>query len=498
MALIILLLNLAVLKVGANFFGISLAQAKELKMATEGKIVRTYMSLPKEVDPAHILTMADLDLSYALASTLVEWDDSRQPVGALSEKWDFPKPNVIRFHLRDAIQWSNGDKILAREVCASFERAKKKYLDELQSLFDVVSGIRCPNDNTVEFETKTTVAESNILRKITEPMYGLVDVRDDGNLSLKRSSGPFLVQKVSPTELVLVKNKHWYKDSAAIAEKIELRPAPVDTNVVAQFVKDPWANMISANSLQPKAVVDEFKTKGFDIWQRSYDKIFYLAPSKTFLKEFGSRPLKALGRQIHVEDIMPGLSGFTPTEQFFPRGYVLHSLNFKTEPEKSVPDFKRPLRILMPATPSGLAVRESLPKEIERLTGKKPELILVKPNEIGEAKGKEVYDILACNLAVDDPNFEGAMAFFFAGNSPLIPSGMGENNFVEKIANAKFLKTDAERIEAMRSVISKATQEGYVVPLFHFASLTVGKNGIDLSRVPLTKETIPFSQIRFK
>ena len=39
--------------------------------------------------------------------------------------------------------------------------------------------------------------------------------------------------------------------------------------------------------------------------------------------------------------------------------------------------------------------------------------------------------------AVDDPNFEGAMSFFFAGKFPLIPSGDGELNFVEQIKNTK-------------------------------------------------------------
>lgn len=491
-----LLLHLAALL--SSIFSFNIAMAKEVKMVSGEKIVKTYMSLPKVVDPAHILTMADLDLSYALASTLVEWDESRQPVGALSDKWEFPKPNVIRFHLREGIQWSNGDKILSKEVCASFERAKKKYFDELRSLFDVVSKISCPNDTTVEFETKTTVAESNILRKLTEPMYGIADIRSDDNVNLKRSSGPFVVQKIDGSELILSKNQRWYKDSSQLADRIELRPTPNDKNIVAEFSKDAWANLISANSLQSKSVIDGFKDSGFEIWQRSYDKVFFLAPSKTFLKDYGSKALKALGSQIKVENLLTGLSGFTTTEQFFPRGYVLYNQNFKAEPGKTLPEFKRALRILLPATSSGNAVKESLPKEIERITGKKPELLFVKPSEIGEAKAKENYDIFALNVAVDDPNFEGAMSFFFAGNYPLIPSGTGENNFVEQIANAKFLKTDAERIESMRSIISKATQEGYVAPLFHFASMAIAKDKIDLSKVPLTKETVPFSQIRFK
>ncbi len=467
-------------------------------MIPEPKIIRTYMSLPKQIDPAHILTMADLDLSFALASTLVEWDDSRQPVGALSDKWDFPKSNVIRFHIRGGVKWSNGDQIFAKEVLASFERAKKKYPDELQSLFDIIVQIRCPNDETIEFETKNSIGESNILRKLTEPMYGLVDTEKGGNISLSRSSGPFIVNQLTSSELTLTKNKNWFKGSDKLADRIELRPPSPDADLVTQFAKDSWANMVSSNSLQSAQLLNEFKAQNFEIWQRSHDKVFFLSPSPNFIKDFGTRALKSIGQQIQVKKILPNIGGYTVTDQFFPNGYVLHNLIFKNELEKEVSKFGRALTVLLPATPSGILVKEDLPKEIERITGRKPNVILVKPNEVAEAKAKGNYDILAVNVAVDDPNFEGAMTFFFAGNAPLIPSGAGENNFIQKISAVKSLKKDEEKIVSMRSVISKATQEGFVAPLFHFSSLTLAKNGIDLSLVPLTKETIPFSQIRFK
>lgn len=38
------------------------------------KVIRTYIFIPKVVDPAHILTMAELDISVSIASTLIEWD----------------------------------------------------------------------------------------------------------------------------------------------------------------------------------------------------------------------------------------------------------------------------------------------------------------------------------------------------------------------------------------------------------------------------------------
>lgn len=474
---------------------LSAAEAKERKM--EEKVIRQYIFVPKKIDPAHILTMAELDISMAISSTLVEWDDSRQPVAGLSEKWEVPSSNIIRFKLRHGLKWSNGDKITANEVCRSFERAKTKYLDELSSLFDVIKEFRCPDDRTVEFETKVSIADSNILRKITEPMYGLVDTDKNGEISLKRSSGAFIIESSNANEVRLKKNTNWYKNTDNIADRVELKQQPENSTPVLDFAADKWVNFLTTNSLLSEKVMNDFKKSNYEVWQRSFDKIFFLAPSKKFVNEFGSGALKSIGNNIQIEALLPQASGFSKTAQFFPRGYVLHSQNFNTGDIAKLPIFKRSLKILLPLTPSGLVVKETLPKEIERITGQKPTVSLVKPNEISEAKAKGDYDIIAVNVAVDDPNFEGAMAFFFAGNAPLIQSGTGENDFVGRIAKTKTLQTDPERVAEMRSIISKATIEGYVAPLFHFASMTVAK-GLDLSKVPKTKETIPFSQIGFR
>lgn len=472
-----------------------MAVAKERKM--EEKVIRQYIFVPKKIDPAHILTMAELDISMALSSTLVEWDDSRQPVAGLSEKWEVPSSNIIRFKLRNGLKWSNGDKVTADEVCRSFERAKTKYLDELRSLFDVVKEFRCPDDRTVEFETKVSVADSNILRKITEPMYGLVDTDKSGEISLKRSSGPFVIESATASEVCLKKNKNWFKNHETVADRVELKQQLENSIPILDFAKDKWVNFLTTNSLVSEKVMNDFKKNDYDLWQRSFDKIFFLAPSKKFINEFGSSALKSIGTHIQIESLLPQVSGFLKTVQFFPRGYVLHSQNFNLSDAEKLPSFKRGLKILLPLTPSGLVVKDTLPKEIERITGQKPIVNQVKPNEISEAKAKGDYDIIAVNVAVDDPNYEGAMAFFFAGNAPLIQSGTAENDFVGRISKAKSLKTDEERVTEMRSIISKATTEGYVAPLFHFASMTIAK-GLDLSKVPKTKETIPFSQIGFR
>jgi hypothetical protein len=473
------------------------AKAKESQMTHANQTVKTYMALPKLIDPAHILTMADLSLSYALASTLVEWDESRQPVAGLCDHWEFPKQNIIRFTLRKNAKWSTGAKLDAIEVCSSFARAKNKYPDALKSLFDVVKEIRCTDDRTIEFETYVSVSDSNILRKLTEPMYGVVATGKNEELILDKTTGPFYLEKLSEAELFLKKNVEWFNHNKEMPHQIQLKQTPLNANLAQSFGSDNWANMVSINSIQPSSTFDEFKKNGYKIWQRNYDKIFFLSPSKKFISEFGSILLKKISSQIKIDHLLSNLSGYLPSRQFFPRGYVLYDSNYKFKEMAEKIVLKRPLTVLLPNSPSGIAVMEKLSSQLELITGHKPNILVVKTNEIAAAKEKGNFDLLAVNVAVDDPNFEGAMSFFFAGKFPLIPSGDGELNFVEQIKKSSLLKSDLDRATLMRKIMNQAIENGFVAPLFLFSNVFVSKNGVDVSKVPLSKETIPYSAIRF-
>ena len=55
---------------------------------TKIKEVRTYFSISHPIDPARVFTLSDIDMAYALSTTLIDWDGSRQPRSALAAKWD--------------------------------------------------------------------------------------------------------------------------------------------------------------------------------------------------------------------------------------------------------------------------------------------------------------------------------------------------------------------------------------------------------------------------
>ena len=80
---------------------IALAFFGEQAMAKENKReIKTYMSFGLPVDPAKVFTLIDLDFSYALASTLVDWNDAKEPISGLAESWQYTGEKEITFKIQ--------------------------------------------------------------------------------------------------------------------------------------------------------------------------------------------------------------------------------------------------------------------------------------------------------------------------------------------------------------------------------------------------------------
>ncbi len=77
-------------------------------LADESKTIKTYMAFGLPVDPAYVRTLVDLDLSYALASTLVHWSDSRNLKEGIAKYVDNGSETVATFKIRSEAKWSDG------------------------------------------------------------------------------------------------------------------------------------------------------------------------------------------------------------------------------------------------------------------------------------------------------------------------------------------------------------------------------------------------------
>lgn len=379
----------------------------------------------------------------------------------------------------------------------ALERAKRLYANDLKALFDSVTGIEVPDDRTLVFITKGAASESGLLLKLTEPMYGLVAL-NGGSLDLSKTVGPFFVREKSGDVLTLEANKHWYAYVKEMPALVEIKRPKNGVDLIASFEKDDWPNLTSGSSLMPQETFDRLKKNGFKTWQRSLDKVYSLYPSKRFLKEGGANFIKLLAKTVDNASLIKGLSGYANAEQFFPRGYELYSSH---QPKIQSPDKwsgKNAIVVLLLDTPVLSGMREALAKTISTVSGQPAKIEVIPIAKLSERMKRGDFDIFGVQVAVADPNFEGAMSFFIEKDPPFIPSGAGTTDFAAQLRQARGLPTMAERAARMREIIIRAQEAGHVLPLFHFSSLAIAKPGVDLSEIPNSDETILFSKVRMR
>lgn len=461
------------------------------------KSVRTYMNFAKEIDPAHILTMADLEISIALSTPLVVFNNERQVVSGLAEAWSILPPDRVSFTLRKGLRWSDGSPVTAAEYKTALERAKGLYANDLKALFDSITRIEAPDARTLVFVTKGAASESGLLLKLTEPMYGLLAMKD-GSLDLTKSVGPFFIKEQGGDALTLEANKNWYAYTKEMPALVEIKRPRDGVDLMASFDKDDWPNLTSGSSLMPMDTFDHLKKNGFKTWQRTLDKVYSLYPSKRFLKNGGANFIKLLAKKVECSSLLKGLTGYAEADQFFPRGYELYS---SQHPETHAPvqwRSKKPVVVLLLDTPVLAGMRDELAKSIAVASGQPAKIEVISTGKLNERMKRGDFDILGVQIAVADPNFEGAMSFFIEKDPPFIPSGEGAEDFAAQLRLARGLPTSTERAARMREIIIRAQETGHVLPVFHFSSLAIAKPGVDLSEIPNSDETILFSKVRMR
>lgn len=464
--------------------------------------VRTYMPFTYPVDPVKIQIIPDMDMSYALAATLVEWDAEKQISAALAESWKIVAPNVYRFTLRKNALWSNGKPVTAAQVKASFERGMKAYPGDLRSLIQLLDSIECASDREVDFKLKVDARESGLLGKLTEPNFGVLKIGADGQLDLSATTGPFsLAAESNQQQLNLIRNAHWHRYEAGMsaADRVTIRRSPPGMNAQTILFTDTWPNLIETSSLIKAELLNRYGNEHYELWKRPLDKVFYIHLGKRAANAEGRTLIRFLRQNVDPREVVAGLSGYTVATQIFPRGYQLHDLEFsypktaETLPER----FKsKPLDILVSPARVTPDLQENIRRTVLSATGVEPRFISVPLEEVGARKARGDFDLYAGTVGLADPDPEGIMSFYLEGDAPLIQSK--GNNFLARLDAARKEKNGETKLGKMRGILRDALCEGYLLPMFHLSTVGVGRGELDFRQISASDESVTLSKIRFR
>jgi len=471
----------------------SSVSAKEGNM----KQVRTFMSYSYPIDPVRIVSIPDMDISYALASTLVAWDKDKQISGAVAGKWDRTSSTVCKFTIKPGLKWSDGAPVTGDQIKTSFEAAFKNHPSDLRSLINIVKAIRVINISTIEFQIHEG-ADSELLGKLTEPNYGVLKINSQGKIDASVTTGPFYLAKNTSEELVLKKNPHWYLANQEMPDEVVIRRPDANLNLSEVLLSDSWANLVEVNSLLTKDLMDLYRKDNFELWTRPLDKVFLIQLSNKSAKNDGPALIRYLSAKLNRSELTKGLSGFSLASQVFPIGYQLHDdaviQNLKTD---ALPETfkKRPVQIMISKSRVNPMLQANIEKSLKeaRLLC---EFKFTTLDKISENKKKGEYDLYIGTMGLADPDPEGVMSYYFEGETPVVQAG--NEPFLKNLDAARKIQDTSARLKAMRSVMTDATLKGHLLPLFHLSTVGIARTEIDLSLVPKSDESVTLSKIRFK
>lgn len=467
--------------------------AKEKTM----KQVRTFMSYSFPIDPVRIISIPDMDLSYALGSTLVEWDKDKQLSGAIASSWSPTSENIYTFKIRKGLKWSDNSLVTALDIKRSFERSFKDYPEDLRSLIHLIKNIKAVSDDTIEFHLNTKTSESGLLGKLTEPNYGILKTTQDGKIDLSVTTGAFFITKNTQDELILKKNPNWFLASDQMAEIIVIRKPTDSIDLQVVLFENEWPNLVETNSLLAKDLMERYQKNNFKIWTKPFDKIFLFQLSKNFVNNEGPELLKYLRENLNRKNLVDGLSGLSLTEQMFPLGYHLYDEQIpKPKQDIKLPaQFKKkPLHILCLAR-LNKKLQANIKKVITDAIGIEPKITLTTLDKLGLHKRTGDYDIYVSTLGLADPDPEGVMSYYFEGATPIVQAG--DEQFVDKLDTSRKESDPAKKIKLMRLLMTEATIKGHILPLFHLSTVGIGRDELDFSFIPKSDESVTLSKIRF-
>lgn len=463
------------------------------------KQIRTYMGYTYPLDPARIFSIADMDLSYALASTPVQWDAEKQIAATVISEWKNPSDHAFRFRIRPGLKWSNGTPVTSEHLKKSFLRAFRVYPDDLRAVIKMIVKMTATDDSYLDIELNVPANKSNFLGKLTEPQYGLLYIKDDGNIDLNITTGAFFVSSESAEELTLKKNPHWIFSKDGIADEVLIRKPKGIYDHEKVLLNDTWPNMAQTFSVLPQEVMSRYKSEGYSIWTRPIDKAYLLAASRSLAHDDLLGLLQYIDKHLDRKWFLEGLSGFTHTDQLLPYGYQLHDSHYKPKhQELALPTVfkKRPVHVLCPGAFASAPQIQHIRAFLKKITGLEPNLEIIPGYQGGPRRTKGDYDFYMGSMGLADPDPEGFMSYYLEGDAPVIPPG--KNKFVERLDKARQEKDEAKRLESLREILMEAKDRGYILPLFHMSTVGLARPEIDLTQVPDTDESLTLSRIRFK
>lgn len=484
--------------------------ADQLKTALEPDL-RVFNDFNLPLDPAHLVTMSEYNLSLCLFRSMFELDEASMPISHILESWDYSdQTHSYTFKIKDDITWSDGKPLNSNDLSFSILRLKTAAPGHYSSISNLIDGILSKDNEIISHSGIINKSAKSLTIKVKKPGIDLfkrltavfipivredqVDPKSKKIINHNVSLGPYIINNKEGNKdtLVLDKNQLFYYKHSKMPIRVEMRKYPSSPlNLSAFGTKDMWANIALDRAFVKTHVWNSLKDQGWSMWTRPIDRVMLLIPTKAGIRDTSMRELiQFLGYYIQNNPIdFKKYVGIQKASSLQPPGFILHkTIEYKkADIPKKFLNKKLKLAVVNNQLPG-----ELITKVIED-SGLKLEVQYFPIAELASKTNSEEFDLILTAFGAADPDPVTWLSLVLESQVSFV--GDWEGKLKNKFQALK-KETDIPKQHAsLKEMIYQSAQDGYYIPLAHFSSIAIADKNLSLKSIRQSDETVDISKI---
>ncbi len=207
-----------------------------------GTLAVAITSDPGHLNPAITTSGAVHTASELMYNGLLARDERGAPLPELAERWDIEDDGALyRFHLRDDVEWHDGEPFTSADVKFTFEQVLLEFHARTKaSLAPALQSIETPDEETVVFRFAQPYApllqqlDATEAPILPEHLYEGTDPLENPVNTAPVGTGPFRFVSYSPgSEIELEGNPNYFKDGSPRLDRVVMRIIPDSASQIA-------------------------------------------------------------------------------------------------------------------------------------------------------------------------------------------------------------------------------------------------------------------------
>lgn len=179
-------------------------------------------------------------INMMLEGLVASSDDGKEIIPAVADTWEISEDGLVyTFHIRDGIQFSNGEAVTVEDCIYSLTRAKEMDGPWI-GMLDMIASMEDAGDNTLkinlEYASPALLSTLAMFSCSIMPEAYCEEVGDEGIAENPIGTGPFILENWTKGEqMVFVKNPYYWEEGCPKVDEVDMLVVGDDNTRIMQL-----------------------------------------------------------------------------------------------------------------------------------------------------------------------------------------------------------------------------------------------------------------------